>query len=91
MTRTGRRTDRRGYSALGIASLVFSVSSGAVDPEETEVVEGPAQSTPLGAGRMPWPGWVHLIALYALRNRSVRSLIEALHPDPSSVDVGKFH
>lgn len=62
-----------------------------LDPEEAEAVEGPAQSTPLGAGRMPWPGWVPLIALYTLRNRSVRPLIEALHPDPSSVDVGKFH
>ena len=57
------------------------------DPDTSEAVLGPTNPYPLGASPMPWPGWVPLIALYALRNPSVEPLIQALHPDPPSVDL----
>lgn len=57
------------------------------DPETSEAVLGPTNPFPLGASPIPWPGWIPLIALYALRNPSVEPLIQALHPDPASVDV----
>ncbi|CAA9533338.1 MAG: hypothetical protein AVDCRST_MAG05-4623 [uncultured Rubrobacteraceae bacterium] len=62
-----------------------------LDPETAEAVEGPTTRLPLGASPTPWPGWVRLLAVYALRNPSVKPLVEALHPDPSSVDVENLY
>lgn len=62
-----------------------------LDPETADAVEGPTSPSPLGASPMPWPGWVPLIAVYALRNPSVAPLLDMLHPDPSSVNVADLY
>jgi hypothetical protein len=45
----------------------------------------------LGAEATPWEGLVYLIAVDALMNESIALLIEALHPEPSSVDQVKLY
>jgi hypothetical protein len=62
-----------------------------LDPATAEAVEGPTSPLPLGASPLPWPGWLPLLAVYALRNPSVKPLVEALHPDPSSVDLDDLY
>ena len=41
---------------------------------------------PQGASPTPWEGLVPLIAVHAIMYKTVDALIDALHPDPSSVD-----
>lgn len=41
---------------------------------------------PTGGGKYPPRPLVNLIAVYALLEQDMRSLLQALHPDPSSVD-----
>lgn len=47
--------------------------------------------SPLGAGDTPWRGLTIFIGLHALLHPSVDRLIDALHPDPSSVDRKKLY
>ena len=44
-----------------------------------------------GAGPAPWEGLVYLIAIHALMNESIDSLIDALHPRPREVDREKLY
>ncbi len=56
------------------------------DPSE-EAVRVPIDPvTPGGAGPTPWEGLVPLIAVHAIMHETVDDLLEALHPDPSSVE-----
>ena len=44
-----------------------------LDLETTGVVEGPEmEPVPYGARWWPWPGWSPLIAVYALKNPSIK-------------------
>lgn len=61
------------------------------DPS-TEAIRVPIYPiNPLGASPTPWEGLVTLIAVHAIMYETVDNLIEALHPDPSSVDVAELY
>ena len=61
------------------------------DPNE-EVVRLPVELLNFqGATATPWKGLIPLIALHAIMYETVDSLIEVLHPDPSSVNRAELY
>ena len=46
---------------------------------------------PQGAGVIPWKGLSLWIAVHALMHESIEPMLDALHPDPSSVDREKLY
>lgn len=62
-----------------------------VDPTREEfVLPLEPYVEPLGAKVTPSSGLTQLIAVYALRNRSLDPLLDALHRDPSEVDRARL-
>lgn len=60
------------------------------DPQ-WEAIEVPVPPAAMRSTRQPWRGWTSLIAVYALKNRSIQPLVDALHPNPSSVNVDEHY
>ncbi len=57
------------------------------DPNSSGFMDANAETkNPTGGGKYPPRPLVNIIAAYALLNGDMRALLEALHPDPSSVD-----
>jgi hypothetical protein len=57
------------------------------DPNSSGFMDANAETKdPTGGGKYPPRPLVNLIAAYALLGRDMRPLLQALHPDPSSVD-----
>lgn len=54
------------------------------------VVDFAPSASPFGVGTAPWEGLVRLVAVHALVDGSVDSLLELLHPDPGGVDREEF-
>jgi len=65
------------------------------DPSEDAIRVPIDPVVPQGAGPNPWEGLVPLIAVHAVLSEeadgSVDDLLNALHPDPRSVDKGKLY
>lgn len=55
------------------------------------VVDLAPSASPFGVGAAPWEGLVHLVAVHALVNGSVDSLLDQLHPAPEDVDRKELH
>jgi hypothetical protein len=64
-----------------------------VDPATTESlkIDLVPSAHPRGAKVTPSEGLVYLMAVHAIMNDSIESLVKALHPNPDEVDLGELY